>query len=79
MPTPTDLGTTWGPRDSCPVCGSGQVTHIVLGMPGPLEVATAPPWVDFAGCIVHSDEDRACDACGHRWVSPEGLAELDDS
>jgi RNA polymerase subunit RPABC4/transcription elongation factor Spt4 len=66
-----DVVTDWGPRGKCPVCGSRRVTHIVLGMPRPGEVETAPEWVEFAGCIVTSDDDRACDACGRRWVSDD--------
>jgi hypothetical protein len=40
-------------------------------MPLEDDVLTAPEWVEFAGCIFDSPEDRVCQACGHRWEAPE--------
>lgn len=54
-------------RGSCPACGSGQVIHVVMGMPVLDAMEKAPPWVRFAGCVPSSDLDRWCEDCGHEW------------
>jgi hypothetical protein len=61
----------WGPRGTCPRCQSSKVTHIVIGMPDFGEVESAPSWVDFAGCVVHSSDDRRCDGCGKTWCTDD--------
>jgi hypothetical protein len=66
-------------RGTCPRCGSGDVIHVVLGMPAPFEVASAPPWVEFAGCVVDGEPStRRCDRCGADWnpTPGEGAGEL---
>ena len=69
----------WGERGTCPQCGSAEVTHIVFGFPADPE--SAPPWISFGGCVTFegpsASSDRACDRCGHSWVSriaPDGEA-----
>lgn len=61
----------WGPRDSCPRCHSANVTHVVIGMPDFDVVDSAPSWVEFAGCVVHSFDDRRCESCGSSWCAAE--------
>lgn len=61
--------SAWGPRGSCPSCRSKEVIHVVIGMPHPGEMESAPEWVHFAGCVVDSLEDRRCFDCGHGWTS----------
>jgi ribosomal protein S27AE len=66
-------------RGTCPRCGSGDVIHVVLGMPAPFEVESAPPWVEFAGCVlVGEPTTRRCDRCGAGWdpAPGEGAGEL---
>jgi hypothetical protein len=53
-------------RGTCPWCGSRAVTHHVLGMVMPDDIAAAPPWVRFAGCV-GPIVDRSCAACGLQW------------
>ena len=72
------LEEIWGPRGHCPRCGSEQVRHIVLGEPRPFEVATAPDWVEFAGCIFESFDDRACEGCGLRWQTDDEHEDEDE-
>lgn len=60
---------SWGARETCPFCGSHEVIHVVLGEPSFGEMETAPEWVEFAGCIFDSDEDRRCKACERAWDS----------
>lgn len=59
----------WGPRGTCPFCGSGSVFHDVLGMPTFEAFESAPPWVSF-GCMP-THEDRHCGACGRGWTSDD--------
>jgi hypothetical protein len=60
-------------RGKCPRCGSGDVVHVVYGVPGPFEVASAPPWVMFAGCVVIGEPlTRRCDNCGAGWNPTHG-------
>jgi rRNA maturation protein Nop10 len=61
-------------RGTCPRCGSGDVIHVVHGMPAPFELEWAPQWVEFAGCVVDGElTTRRCDHCGARW-NPSGGA-----
>jgi len=74
MPVPPDdaaaeSSTDWGPRGSCPRCGSGEVVHLVMGMPTRELVETAPDWVWFGGCVVDGPEDRRCESCDHVWAT----------
>src|SRR5689334_19883128 len=40
------------PRGACPACGSGDVTHLVIGMPsGPGAMEGDPDWVHWVGCV----------------------------
>ncbi|GAA0969990.1 hypothetical protein ENKNEFLB_03888 [Nocardioides aquaticus] len=56
------------PRGSCPRCGSGEVTHVLAGLPvGPVET---PSWVAWVGCMPPG-HDRACAECGLRWRSAD--------
>lgn len=69
----------WGPRGTCPDCGSGEVFHDMLGMPTMEAVQSAPPWVSF-GCVP-TFRDRHCGDCGAQWSVPEpdeGDAEDDE-
>lgn len=55
-------------RGTCPVCGSGEVRHLVIGMPaGPDLMDDDPEWVVWVGCV-HPGHDRECDACGAVWI-----------
>ncbi len=57
------------PRGVCPTCGSGDVTHLVVGMPsGPLVMDGDPDWVQWVGCV-HPGFDRECGSCGATWSS----------
>ncbi|MCT2261415.1 formate dehydrogenase accessory protein FdhE [Brachybacterium muris] len=67
---------SWPPRGTCPVCGSEEVFHDMLGMPTPEVFYSAPPWVSF-GCTP-TYRDRHCGACGHEWCLPERDAPEDD-
>lgn len=54
------------PRGSCPACGSGEVIHLVIGMPANPEAwGSGPDWVRWVGCV-HPGWDRECAQCGHR-------------
>lgn len=63
------MASDWGERGTCPRCGSGEVVHIVYGMPA--DVVEAPPWIRFGGCVVRIDSeiDRICEACDLRWLA----------
>lgn len=64
--TPYDL-----PRGSCPVCGSGAVRHLVIGLPADPEAVTGTPtWVEWVGCV-HPGYDRECEQCGLTWESED--------
>ncbi|HEX4019262.1 MAG TPA: HD domain-containing protein [Frankiaceae bacterium] len=55
-------------RPPCPVCGAGDVTLIVWGMPTPDDMQAAPDDVSFGGCVVMVDSpDFLCQLCGHGW------------
>ncbi len=64
-PEPDDV-----PRGICPTCGSGDITHLVIGMPlGPDVMQRDPDWVHWVGCV-HPGYDRECGSCGATWSSP---------
>jgi len=55
------------PRGTCPACGSGKVTHLVIGMPsGPAAMDGSPAWVSWVGCV-HPGYNRECNSCGTTW------------
>lgn len=57
------------PRGICPTCKSGDITHLVIGMPsGPEAMEGDPGWVHWVGCV-HPGFDRTCGACGATWSS----------
>lgn len=56
-------------RGTCPRCGSGEVAHLVIGMPaGPDVMQDGPEWEVWVGCV-HPGHDRECRACGVVWTS----------
>lgn len=61
-------------RGSCPRCGSGEVTHLVIGLraepPGP----DTPSWLAFVGCC-HPGHDRGCADCGLEWTAGVPVAQ----
>jgi hypothetical protein len=60
-------------RAPCPVCGAGDVTPILWGMPTVEAVENAADDVDFGGCIVEeSSPDFRCQVCGAGWQHPGG-------
>jgi len=78
----------WGEREpysvergTCVFCGSGEVVHLVIGMPlGPVDPDLHPEWVHWVGCI-HPGYARECRTCGARWTPPwveDELAEEDE-
>jgi hypothetical protein len=59
------------PRGSCPRCGSGDVRHLMIGMPAhPQSMDSTPSWVEWVGCM-HPGHDRECDGCGLDWTDDE--------
>ncbi|CCH78209.1 hypothetical protein BN12_2620024 [Nostocoides japonicum T1-X7] len=57
------------PRGTCPSCGSGEVVHLIIGMPIGQDVMDGDPdWVHWVGCM-HPGFDRECYACGATWNS----------
>ena len=61
-PEPYDV-----PRGTCPSCGSGEVVHLVIGLPsGPGAGSGDPDWVSWVGCV-HPGFDRECNSCGATW------------
>lgn len=64
------------PRGSCPRCGSGEVTHVLAGLPvGPVET---PSWVAWVGCMPPG-HTRECGQCRLLWVhAAEGDALVRD-
>lgn len=62
-------------RGTCPRCGSGEVVHLVIGMPGPSGDVGGPEWVRWVGCV-HPGHDRECRSCGATWghVAPTSPA-----
>ena len=75
---PPARGSTWDdwedppyavPRGSCPRCGSGEIEHLVVGLPaGPDDHESESSWVSWVGCV-HPGYDRICHGCGQTWVS----------
>jgi hypothetical protein len=64
------------PRGTCPRCGSGDVRHLVIGMPAlPESMSATPDWVEWVGCL-HPGHDRECDACGLDWTVEDGDLEV---
>ncbi len=60
------------PRGTCPRCGSGNVRHLIVGLPaGPEPMNSTPDWVDWLGCV-HPGHDRQCDQCGLTWSCTAG-------
>jgi hypothetical protein len=56
------------PRGTCPRCGSGDVRHLMIGMPAhPQSMDSTPRWVEWVGCM-HPGHDRECDGCGLDWT-----------
>ena len=54
----------------CPVCGSTDVNAIWYGMPAWNYAETWPSNAQVGGCSIMDDSpDRACQSCGHRWIS----------
>lgn len=54
------------PRGTCPECGSGQVTHHLLGAADPRTEPADPSWIEWHGCIP-SFGDRSCEECDAIW------------
>lgn len=54
-------------RGTCPACGSGDVSHVVVGLLSGPPSPDVPNWVAFVGCC-HPGHDRQCGACGLHWV-----------
>lgn len=55
------------PRGTCPSCGSGEVVHLIIGMPsGPDAGSGDPDWVRWVGCM-HPGFERECSSCGATW------------
>jgi hypothetical protein len=56
------------PRGTCPECGSGDVRHLMIGMPAdPESMDSTPTWVEWVVCL-HPGHDRECDHCGLDWT-----------
>lgn len=56
------------PHGTCPRCGSGEVIHVLAGLPvGPVGTPSSVAWV---GCMPPG-HDRECEGCGLRWRSAE--------
>lgn len=54
-------------RGRCPRCGSGEVVHLLAGMPTePPSPDIVPPWVRMIGCSP-KPWDRCCEDCKHTW------------
>lgn len=61
------------PRGICPTCGSGDITHLVIGLPtGPDVMTGDPTWVRWIGCV-HPGYDRECTSCGSTWTAQAAL------
>lgn len=55
-------------RGVCPECGSGQVNHLVIGMPVFPPGESTPEWVKFVGCVVTPESrSRYCENCEYSW------------
>ncbi|TWE12961.1 hypothetical protein [Rudaeicoccus suwonensis] len=55
------------PRGTCRSCGSGDVTHILAGMPVyPCPVVDYPEWAHHVGCS-YPGYVRECESCGEQW------------
>ena len=66
---PPDAGPTYEvPRGTCPSCGSGDVTHLMIGMPArPADVGSGPDWIEWVGCM-HPGYTRRCESCEQVWT-----------
>jgi hypothetical protein len=54
-------------RGTCPSCGSGEVVHLIIGMPSGLDAMSGhPDWVRWVGCL-HPGFERECGSCGATW------------
>lgn len=54
-------------RQSCPSCGSGKFTQLVIGVPSGRTAATnSSAWVSSVGDI-HPGYNRECSICGTTW------------
>lgn len=57
------------PRGTCPACGSGEVNHLILGMPADSSDSPQDPaWLLWAGCD-HPGYNRVCRSCAATWTS----------
>lgn len=54
-------------RGTCPVCGSGDVSHRVVGLLSGPPAPDVPEWVALVGWC-HLGHDRECRACGQGWT-----------
>lgn len=64
-------------RGTCPSCGSGEVTHILFGLPA--DPGAEPEWVSFGGCVIDGiPRNRLCESCGHEWTSSIWEGGVDD-
>lgn len=77
MADPTGTATPYPlPRGTCPSCSSGEITHLIIGMPaGPDSGAGDPDWVAWVGCV-NPGYTRRCEACGATWTPEKAFADL---
>ena len=66
-PSDADVVRYGAERGTCPACGSGDVSHLVIGLLSGPPSPDVPDWVAFVGCC-HPGYDRECGACGLRWT-----------
>ena len=60
-------------RGACPRCGSGQILHVVFGLPAPGAFDDSPPWVTDGGCVIYGHPtNRYCPACELDWLVARG-------
>ena len=59
------------PRGACPRCRSGNVRHLVTGMPSGPNAGADPDWVARVGSV-HPGYDRECLDCGLSWTGGVG-------
>src|SRR4051794_39020348 len=66
------------PRGICPTCGSGDITHLVIGLPtGPDVMTGDPDWVRWVGCV-HPGYNRECTSCGSTWSAQAAASDAPD-